>query len=126
MKTRTMVFEEKQNFSVGGTLRNMRHWCDDDGQYLDTDLNGTYTYIFECEFLDGEKIDYDRITEDDDYQEECYDRGINADCASESEIYVDSAAEFEITEMGELEDWSEEYGTLTFIQRLKVLQRLSD
>lgn len=121
--TRTMVFSEAQNYKVGDTISDMKHWSLEGGEYVDPDLDSTYTYIFSCENIDGEVIDYDRIEEDEDYEQRMYDLGINADCSAERELYVSEDVEFEIVEVGRLEDYSEEYGRPTFIQDIKVVMK---
>lgn len=117
---RTMVFSYQQKYSVGDTISNMKHWCAEDGDYIDTDLDHTYTYIFTCNNLEGEIIDYDRIESDEDYEALMYARGIDAYCSNEKEIYIDESVQFRILEVGELQDYTEEYGTDTYIQEIKV------
>lgn len=119
--TRTMVFNKAQNYTEGTVIDNMKHWSAEGGEYADADLDSTYTYIFECENLEGEVIDYDRIDEDEDYESKMYDLGINADCSDEKEIYVESSVKFRVVEVEEMQDWTEEYGTETYVQKIKVV-----
>lgn len=117
---RTMVFKKAQNYKEGDVIENMKHWSAEGGEYTDPDLDNTYTYLFECCNLEGEEIDYDRIDEDEDYERKMYDLGINTDCSDEKEIYVEPSVKFRVVEVEEMQDWTEEYGTETYIQNIKV------
>lgn len=101
----------------------MQHWSLEGGEYSDPDLDDTYLYLFRCENIDGEIVDYDRIDEDDEYAERMESLGINAYCSAEKELYVDSSVEFVITEVKRMEDWSEEYGRPRFEQEITVVMK---
>ena len=83
-----------EELKVGEIIEIGCHWSYEESN-SECFASGQFVYRFECEKIQGHKIDYSKLDDvyneeeyDDEYAEICLDLGINADCHEEHEVVV--------------------------------------
>lgn len=101
---RYITLNNIKQFHVGDIIETGVHWTNG-GEYDGSEMfSGNYTYCFECREVYGHEVDYDEISENEDYADELYTKyGITEECYDEKEIVVEND-KFKIIEINSISD----------------------